>query len=87
MIYCDLSKQEKRELTMWDKFRTVLRRVKAKLLTATIVVATSVVIVCQRIPRGYCAESTADTITDWMPTIISFAMLAVVLGFVKKVGS
>jgi len=38
-----------------------------------------------RIGLGFCADSgMTDVIQDWLPTIISFAMLGMVLGFMKK---
>jgi len=37
------------------------------------------------LPVGYCAIDTS-TITEWLPTIIEFAMLGMVMGLLKKFG-
>lgn len=63
------------------KLRLKLKTIKAKLLTLAFGVGTAI---WMHIPIGFCADTTSSIITDWMPTIVSFAMLGMVLGLVRK---
>ena len=38
------------------------------------------------VPVGFCTDDMTGSITSWLPTIISFAMLGMVLGMLKKFG-
>jgi hypothetical protein len=38
------------------------------------------------VPVGFCTDDMTQSITSWLPTIISFAMLGMVLGMLKKFG-
>jgi len=62
----------------------------AKIRTRLIAIATTLLIsLLNLIPKGYCQSSTSDittTVMEWMPLIITFALLGMVLGLLKKFG-
>lgn len=64
--------------------RKLLRRARRKL----VVVGASVVgLMLVNTPVVFAATTDInDIIQDWMPTIISFAMLGMMMGFLKKFG-
>jgi len=35
---------------------------------------------------AYCSDDMSGTISEWMPTLMSFIMLSVFVGFMKKMG-
>ena len=60
-------------------FRKNLRQIAV----FTIMLATAFVAI---VPVGFCTDDLSSSITTWLPTIISFAMLGMVLGMLKKFG-
>jgi len=61
----------------------------AKIRTRLIAIATTLFIsLLNLIPKGFCSD-TGDitaTVMEWMPLIITFALLGMVLGLLKKFG-
>lgn len=57
---------------------------KKKAVQVGIAVVTTTVSIANALPKGYATTDVSDVITDWMPTIISFAMLGMVMGFIRK---
>lgn len=50
--------------------------------------ALSMIFTCmQAIPFGYCESSDiSSTLTEWLPIIVQFAMLGMIMGLLKKLG-
>lgn len=69
----------KEKLKLKFSFRKNKRQIAVfGLMTATAVLAT--------VQPGLCTDDLSSSITEWLPTIISFAMLGMVLGMLKKFG-
>ena len=68
-------------MNLWKRLRLLKKKAKRTLVVLGVGVGTYLTLV----PMGFC-EDTASIITDWMPTIVSFAMLGMVLGLLKKFG-
>jgi len=74
-LYC----LEKENIKMKFSLKTKLRQIA--------VFATMIAIaVFATVPVGFCTDDMTQSITSWLPTIISFAMLGMVLGMLKKFG-
>jgi len=61
----------------------------AKIRTRLIAIATTLFIsLLNLIPKGFCADTSniTDVVMEWMPLIITFALLGMVLGLLKKFG-
>lgn len=69
----------------WSKrLRAKLSRLKWKAVGVAVTVGTF--IVCN-VPVGLCStDDMGNIIQEWMPTIVQFAMLAMILGMLKKFG-
>lgn len=60
------------------------KKIKGKILT---VFGTSAVGVAVTMSRVFAETDMTSTITDWLPTILQFAMLGMVFGLLKKFGN
>ncbi len=71
-----------------NKLRLTLRKAKNKLLA--VVVSTGISITTSlavNVPMGHCADTDiSDTLMTWMPIIVQFAMLGMIMGIMKKLG-
>jgi len=74
-LYC----LEKENIKMKFSLKTKLRQIA---FFATMIA----IAVFATVPVGFCTDDMTTSITSWLPTIISFAMLGMVLGMLKKFG-
>jgi len=74
-LYC----LEKENIKMKFSLKTKLRQIAFFITMIAIAVFATV-------PVGFCTDDMTTSITSWLPTIISFAMLGMVLGMLKKFG-
>jgi len=66
--------------------KNIFKRFAAKLMILLGLAATGTAMLS---PAGFCSSSTTDissVVLEWMPLIITFAMLGMILGLLKKFG-
>lgn len=71
------------------KVKLKLRKAKTKILTIAVTTITSITLfISVNVPIGHCATNTdiSETLTTWMPIIVQFAMLGMIMGLLKKLG-
>jgi hypothetical protein len=55
-------------------------------LTATVALMALVTVLLCFVRPAYATDDMSESITAWMPTIIGFAMLGMMMGYMKKMG-
>jgi len=68
------------------KMRNIFKTYAAKIRILFALAATGTI---ATLPAGFCSTSTTDissVVLEWMPLIITFAMLGMILGLLKKFG-